>query len=387
MIIKIRNIIIFTITVILFPLLYLIMQLKKKSNLNNQKILFIQLSQVGDLICTTPLYRLVKKKLPEAQIDVLTKSSLTCLLRGNPYIDNILGVEDKGVWKIVKEIRKNNKYDHVIVLTPSVDIILACVWSLIPKRTISLVNEYGRLNKIATNIFCTCKKLYVAHQYTVKQYIDLICDAGIDIKVDNPYLEDYNVYFNKTEKDKTREWLVNQGIDLDNDFLVGIAVVTGSQFKVWPLEKFVELAKELINEYNVKIISIGISEEKEIISDFKRGVNSDRVFIRTDFSLNESAALFSHLNMFVSSDCGQLYLAHAVGAPVVDIVGPIDKLGYPPLGNRCEVVDYKVSCQPCCFGALVEKECKLGTSDCLWKTEVSDVMKSVDKLIKKYNLH
>jgi len=239
----------------------------------------------------------------------------------------------------------------------------------------------GRLNQLATKLFFNNIVSYLPHQYMLSRYLDLLSDVGLDIEVDNPRLENYDIFWTIEEEKKVRDWLVSENLDLERDFLVGISVVAGNQFKVWPLEKFIEFSKQIINKYNAKIITVGTPKEKAILEKFVSGVGGDSIFYRTDFSINESAALFSLLRVFVSADCGQFYLAHAAGTPGVNIIGPIDKLEHPPIGNNCEVVDYKVECQPCSFSALAARSCRYGTSQCLVDTTVDDVMASFEKII------
>ncbi|HPN81601.1 MAG TPA: glycosyltransferase family 9 protein [bacterium] len=376
---KAKNIILFVVT---YPVywgqkLFFLNSIKS----SRQKILFIQLSKMGDLICTTPIYRLVKMNYPTAEISVLVGDSLAGVLRDNPHIDKILTVsDDRKIIPLIKSIRQSGCRE-VIIFTPSINIVIASVWAGALKRISFLIKETGRMNALTARHFCNQIRPYLPHQYTVSQYIDILSDAGIDIKVANPRLEKYDIFWTKEEEGKARSWLTSNNLDPDKDFLVGVAVVAGNQFKVWPLEKFVDFSKKIIDKYNVKIITIGTLKEKPILEKFVAGVGGDSIFYNTGFSINESAALFSFLRVFVSADCGQFYLAHAAGTPGVNIIGPIDKLEHPPLGNNCEVVDYKVDCQPCSFGALAARECRYGTSQCLLDTTVEDVMASFEKII------
>lgn len=54
-----------------------------------QKIIVIRRDNIGDLVCTTPLFRVLREKFPEARIDALVNSYNRPVLDGNPDIDHV----------------------------------------------------------------------------------------------------------------------------------------------------------------------------------------------------------------------------------------------------------------------------------------------------------
>lgn len=104
MFIKIKNIIFFLIIALYFCFLKLKSSLQKPSN---DKILFIQLSKMGDLICTTPVYRLVKDRMPKSKVMVLADTKLGAVLEGNPFIDLVMGIDsDRSILRLAQTIKK-----------------------------------------------------------------------------------------------------------------------------------------------------------------------------------------------------------------------------------------------------------------------------------------
>lgn len=53
------------------------------------KILLIRRDNIGDLVCTTPMFQMLRAKYPEARIGVLVNSYNAAVVRGNPYLDEI----------------------------------------------------------------------------------------------------------------------------------------------------------------------------------------------------------------------------------------------------------------------------------------------------------
>ncbi len=54
-----------------------------------EKILLIRRDNIGDLVCTTPMFAALRKHYPDARIDVLVNSYNGPVIEGNPYIDHL----------------------------------------------------------------------------------------------------------------------------------------------------------------------------------------------------------------------------------------------------------------------------------------------------------
>ena len=71
------------------------------------KILIIRFSSIGDIVLTTPVIRMAKEQIENAEIHFLTKSSFRPILEKNPNIDKLHYV-DKNLIEVVRELKKEN---------------------------------------------------------------------------------------------------------------------------------------------------------------------------------------------------------------------------------------------------------------------------------------
>ncbi len=78
-----------------------------------EKILIIQLRQIGDVLLTTPAARALREAFPAARLDFLTQPPSDQLLGGNPYIDNVL-VYDRT--KPLRELLRARREGYDIVV-------------------------------------------------------------------------------------------------------------------------------------------------------------------------------------------------------------------------------------------------------------------------------
>lgn len=334
----INNKIIFLLLLLAYPLLFLLSVIRKNKKTDTFNVIVIQLSRLGDLICTTPVYRIIKSQYPEAKITVVIKNNLSAVFNDNKHVDLVETVGDNySTWELAKKIIAGH-YSHLIVFTPCVRVAAASMMSLVSSRTSFMIEKFGRLNKYATNMCYHQSRPYIDARYTLAQYLDLIADP-LQLNIDHiePKNEDYEIHFSNADDNKVEAWLNKNHIDTKTDLVIGLGVVAGDKSKMWDQKNFASLTKRLIEKYDATIVSVGINSELQYLNEFKNMVDSDRVHVSTDFSIGESAALFSRVRCFIAVDCGQLYLAHASGTTVIDIIGSIDRDMYPPLGNRCLV--------------------------------------------------
>ena len=53
-------------------------------------ILVIRVDNIGDLICTTPIFQALKSRYPQAKLSVLVNTYNQEVIANNPYVDNIV---------------------------------------------------------------------------------------------------------------------------------------------------------------------------------------------------------------------------------------------------------------------------------------------------------
>ena len=74
---------------------------------------------IGDSLCSTPVIRNIKERLPAAKIDILVNTLSKELFKNNPYVNRIFTLPSLPQKKEIKEIAKILKpfrYDLIINL-------------------------------------------------------------------------------------------------------------------------------------------------------------------------------------------------------------------------------------------------------------------------------
>jgi heptosyltransferase-3 len=150
--------------------------------------------------------------------------------------------------------------------------------------------------------------------------------------------------------------------------LVGFCPGTKMPSKRWPLERFAEIGKRLVEDGRFEIVIVGGPADKAagnaLIEEWGVGLNAAGAF-----SVMGSAALLHQCKFVVSVDSGPMHLAAVGGVPCVAIFGSLDYPGrFSPLGRHhvvlrhgdlpcaaCRLTDCPVPGHPCMTGITVDE--------------------------------
>src|SRR5689334_19026020 len=81
---------------------------------SQMKILILRFSSIGDIVLTTPVVRVVKTQVDNAEVHFATKPQYKAVIEANPYIDKI-HLLNNGLRNLIGELRQE-KFDFVIDL-------------------------------------------------------------------------------------------------------------------------------------------------------------------------------------------------------------------------------------------------------------------------------
>lgn len=282
-----------------------------------EKILIIKPSSLGDIVMALPALSALRKSFPNAKISWLIRPEFAPLIKGHPYLDDIVLFDRKFLGKawynpqafgallsLVRELRKGN-YDVVIDLqglfrTASLAWLSGC------KKRFGM----GRTREFAHIFYTNDIDQDENSIHVVDYYLKIVQALGAStVKVEFVIPEDGVV------EDSVRDLLKNHNID-PNSYAV---FVPGSvhRSKCWPVERFADLADKISSKFSLPIIAVGTESEKSVAKELKKIA---KVSI-TDFvgatRLNELIAMLRAAKLVVSNDTGPGHIAAALGRPLV----------------------------------------------------------------------
>lgn len=339
-----------------------------------KKILIIRLSSMGDIILSSKLIRLLRKKFPQANIDMVVCTEFEELVSSNPNINQVILFDRntgiRGLLGLCKKIRQK-RYDLIIDIHKKLRSFILCLTS-------------GARQKVTYNKHSFLRFLLV--KFKINRYSNTPFMANLYLKALQPFgIEDdgegLELDINQSKEMVVLELLRQEGINKE-DILIGIAPGAHWLTKRWQKEKFIELSNLLIQRQKAKIVILGGREEVELSNEIKEALISQPIIAAGKLSLMETAALLKRCKILITNDTGIMHMAAAVKTPVVAIFGPtVKEFGYYPYQVANRVISKDLKCKPCTTKGT--SKCRINTFDCMRLISVNEVLEAVEELSKK----
>lgn len=301
----------------------LIFQRRRAEKKDSPRILIIpQLTRIGDLICATPVFKQIKEKYQNCHLTVLVTPKIAGIVKNNPRLDEIILLEDRdyleffGLFRLFKRVRERH-FDWSINLASSTMGSLIALYGGIPHR-IKIVKPNPPLTESLIDWWNQHRILYRFGERIPLLYLRSLTPLGIESSVEGKK----EIFTSAAGDSKTQEFFSKYSITA-NDFIIGISVSAGNRIKEWGDEKFASLARQLVAKYGAQIIFIGPPSDSDRIDKIVQAAGWG--FIKaTNFSLEGLPSLIKRFNLFIAVDSGPIHIAHALGVPLIDIIGPVD---------------------------------------------------------------
>ncbi len=290
------------------------------------KVLIIKLGAIGDVVHTTVIATAIKQCFKDAEVHFLTVPSMVPLLKEHPHIDKVLEWNPafRKSFKYLLEVAaigRKEKYDAVFNMTRALRNILLS-YLMFPKKVIGKRN-YGK--SWVEEYFLTAKSLFPELQLPSRLYLSVSEDAKFNVEeLLAGYPSPYFLLFPTGGSDRTR------------------------QGRIWGLESWNILAKELLQNYGGTIFVSGSAGEAEYHSSL-----DDVVVLSGKCSLMETLALMSKSEFVISGDSGPAHMASALGVKTIALCGSTSPDKIKPYGDNGFEVSSPNDCRFCW-----QKKCK-----------------------------
>ena len=225
-------------------------QKKKNLRLPYKRILIIRTDRIGDLVLSTPFIKAVRQNYPHAFISMIVSSYTKDIVDGNPYLDKVItydkDTKHKG-WLSTLAFSwglRKYKFDVVFILHPTNRAHLISWLAGIPNR-LGFNRKFG---------FLLTKKAIHRKQLGEKHELEYTNDLLKLIGIDS--LERSLFMPIKEESEKwVEEFLSINGIEKSDKLLI-IHPAASCPSKVWPVERFSQVADTLSLEYGFKVLVV-----------------------------------------------------------------------------------------------------------------------------------
>lgn len=338
-----------------------------------KKILFIQLSALGDTILAMPAIRAIRHTFPNAEVTMLASPTNLNYLAECPYIDRRIPFHKPG-GRLISLLRRE-RFDWAIDLEhwPRLSALLAYATGAPMRLGFSTKEQYR-------HFLFTETVPHIQGRHEVRNFLSLA--ARLNCSVQELGLE---VWWREKERAWVREVLAAEGISLEKSLIVlhPEAGRRGEPRRRWPQVRYVALANALVAKYGAQIVLTGAPDEVAVSEEIAERMTHRAIILAGRTDVNQLAALFADATLVVSGNCGPMHLAAAVGTPVIGVHGPTSFAQWGPWSRDASIVRAPIPCSPC-LNLGFEYGCQAlpdGTSPCMHTVAVAVVLQECERLL------
>ena len=287
-----------------------------------RKILLLRMDRIGDMFCTTPALRAIRRAYPDARIDLVASPGNAAVVRDNPDVDSVAVFPLKQFWLWPWHFLKYRlrRYDMVVALNGQ---------SRTTARLAKFVNApvcVGTWYRSTADYFKETVR-YEEGEHTIEFQLRVAAALGA------------------TELDPAMVFPVDAAT---RDRMAArfprragkrrVAMFIGNAKKVdtrWPEDRFAELARRLTARGDAEVWVVAGPGDEPLLAPFAW---SDDCLRYPGGSLQELAAFLAAGDLFVTSSSGPMHLAAAVNAPMVAILADYTNICWRPLADIHTIV-------------------------------------------------
>lgn len=354
----------------------------------SQRILVCLRYGIGDAVMEMPALRGLRSALPTVEILLLGARPALELFEGDPDFQDTICVQDFGFrhWGDLGDDQARDDFQRWFASAG-----ITCV--LDPFHAVSGVQETltasGLVWRNSSPTPRVPERLTGGHGIAAIWY-GAMKSWGLDEQQHHPPLPP-RLYIPKQARlaadRRLSDWRETGKVRQE---IVGVAPIASSELKRWPLEGILQVIDWLVGERGRRVLVFGVGSEQDLLlARLRKAAGNDALAIVAPTHLQETAALASRCQAFLSNDTGLMHIAAAVDTPTVGIFGPTAAHIYLPSSSLAVASE-----RPCdyrlneCFGppqCVHANRCLIAPESCIDGISTASVSAALDALLQAAN--
>ena len=345
------------------------------AEVNAQRICVIKPSAFGDIVQVLPLLPVLRARFPNAELTWLVKRELAALVEGHPCLDHVLAIDFGMPWyrwgKVFTDFRRR-KFDVVIDLQ---GLARSALFTASSGAALKVGMETGREGSLLAYNYVV--ENTGRHLPAHRRYRNVAEALGVGLAAWKTEL---------VTSEEEQNWAQKQVEKLNGPV---VALHAGARWvtKLWPTEKFKELARRVMREYAGSIVLVGGGDDRELGEDLESDLSQVQgsgsvLNLIGKSNLKQLTALMREVDILLSNDSGPMHLAAGVGTPVLGVFTSTSPVISGPAGSEHELfTPSDLDCVGC-----YHKNCPLKGEEylaCHRQDDVDQVWEAVKKLVSR----
>jgi ADP-heptose:LPS heptosyltransferase len=305
------------------------------------RVLVVRRDNIGDLVCTTPLFAALRRKFPDAWIGALVNSYNAAVLERNPDLDEVVVYSklkhlDPGesavaaLWQRLRDFWRLRRrgLDYLVLATPEfVPRSLGLARVLAPRCLVGFSDGSATARRLDLSLPVT----QVGTMHEVERVFALGAHFGLHEPI--PAL--------RVVPHPGALRMANEAFARHAGLRVGVQISTRRPNQRWPTERFVELIGRLhrLGAGCMLLWSPGAADHPRHPGDDEKAMeiarkvgDSARLIAYRAGPLAELIGALAACDLVVTPDGGAMHLAAALGKPIVCFFGDMPPERWRPWG-------------------------------------------------------
>ncbi len=300
--------------------------------MRKENILLIRTGGLGDTLLLWPALQSLRKRFPQAQIDLMGHPERCSLLVVAGGADRAIDADGSGLHRMFdlweepqpELTRRFGGYHRVVAFASPGD------YSLAENLSACGVGEVHAFLPFPPS----GERVHVAdHTWRSLQGLNMAT-------------EDAEELLPVTEPERLAAQAELARRQLDQAPLVLLAPGSGSRAKNWLATGFAEMVRVLRGQGLLPVLIEGPADE-EAVAQVQQSLGDETAAVLAGLSLARIKPLVAAASLFIGNDSGLSHLAAMLGTPSVAVFGPTDPELWRPRGPKSIVVSAPAACAPC----------------------------------------
>ena len=362
-------------------------------------IIFIGLAEIGALVVAYPAIQEARKQYPNSRVCFITAPAgfQTLELMGFEKEEILLMRMSSlsGMFLDLIRIRKNfsGKSVSAIVLEPFTRIsALLTVWIGASQR-IGCHRFFNEGSYIGS--FLTHRLLFNPHLHASQTYFALskaLCEPIstqplLKEKIPSQLRNRLKIIIQEDDQKalQNRLKLEFPEIAFEKIILLNANASDIVPLRKWPMDRFVELGRKMLENSTITIILTGSIEEQQACEVLLRKINPDRVInFAGKTTFKELITLYSISDLLITNDSGPVHFASTTDIPILALFGPETPKIFGPMSPNAKVISMELACSPC-ISVFNQKKSSCNDNQCMKQISVQMVLSEAQKILVKWN--
>lgn len=286
------------------------------------RVLLIQLRQLGDILLTTPCIKAIKTAVPNAKVSFLAHPMAKPILSGNTYLDEVYYYDPKnGVGDFLRLVAKLRRQRFQLIADFMHNPRSALFAVAATRGNCLRTTMFGRRN------FLYHHNYHPPEEYIVREKLGLLTSLGLEGPFDQRPLVPW------AAADLGPASQLFEGEAEASGPRVILSATHRRPHRRWPKAHFIELARYLYTAWNADIIWVWGPGEEEFVRDISKDTPVP-TRISPNTTLKELAALMANADFFVGNSNGPSHFAVSQDTPSFQLHGHTSLRSWCPLTAR-----------------------------------------------------